>query len=142
MYLWHQNKFRIKWDFSCGPWMSSFSFCSFLGWMDGIWDGWDGCAHWGTRSLHWVHTRKKQPTKIYSVWDLSLCGLCGFGPKVTFLPKESKIRLDSYIQWTRIVSYGLISDSCLPQEMKTALFLLMKRAGKECRALAANNCLL
>jgi len=53
---------------------------------------WDGCAHRGTCSLRWVHTLKKQPTDIYSVWYQSLWGLHGFGPKATFLPKESTIR--------------------------------------------------
>lgn len=52
---------------------------------------WDGCAHRETCSLHWVHTLKKQPADIYRMWDQSICGLCGFGPKATFLPKESKI---------------------------------------------------
>lgn len=51
----------------------------------------NGSAHRGTCSLQWAHTLRKQPTDIYSLWYQSLCGLYGFGPRATFLPKESKI---------------------------------------------------
>lgn len=54
--------------------------------------------------------------------------------KQHFCPKKE--RLDCPFRCRRIVSYRIISGSCHPQEVKTALFLVMKREGKEFRALA------
>lgn len=109
-YLWHPNKFRIKWDFSCGPQQCSFRFYGLLvGWM---------CPQRDLFSAQDPHAEETAHWYLLNCRIKAFVAFMAVVPKKHFCPKKGK--LDSHFWCTRIVSYRLISVSCLPQEMKNS----------------------